>query len=91
VFSAPKTVQATVTLLENLHIILEKTPRDDIRTEVLPMLYNAFESTTIQVQVSTFLFILMCFPFIFALGIGETPGGKSLVISASSVDLFIFK
>ncbi|XP_063910269.1 SCY1-like protein 2 isoform X3 [Zophobas morio] len=50
VFSAPKTVQATVTLLENLHIILEKTPRDDIRTEVLPMLYNAFESTTIQVQ-----------------------------------------
>lgn len=51
VFSAPKTVQATVTLLENLHIILEKTPRDDIRAEVLPMLYNAFESTTIQVQV----------------------------------------
>jgi SCY1-like protein 2 len=81
VFSAPKTVQATVTLLENLHIILEKTPRDDIRTEVLPMLYNAFESTTIQVQVSTFLFILMCFPFIFALGIGKAPGGKSLVIS----------
>ncbi|XP_049819933.1 SCY1-like protein 2 isoform X2 [Aethina tumida] len=50
VFQAPKSVQATVTLLENLHIILEKTPRDDIRTEVLPMLYNAFESTTIQVQ-----------------------------------------
>ncbi|KAJ8924777.1 hypothetical protein NQ315_000930 [Exocentrus adspersus] len=50
VFSAPKSIQATVTLLENLHIILEKTPRDDIRTEVLPMLYNAFESTTIQVQ-----------------------------------------
>ncbi|CAH1102136.1 unnamed protein product [Psylliodes chrysocephalus] len=50
VFSAPKTVQATVTILENLHIILEKTPRDDIQTEILPMLYNAFESTTIQVQ-----------------------------------------
>ncbi|XP_065171886.1 SCY1-like protein 2 isoform X3 [Atheta coriaria] len=50
VFSTPKSVQATVTLLENLHIILEKTPRDDIRTEVLPMLYSAFESTTIQVQ-----------------------------------------
>ncbi|KAF4525794.1 hypothetical protein B566_EDAN002056, partial [Ephemera danica] len=41
---------ATVTLLENLHIVLEKTPRDDIRAEVLPMLYNAFESTTLQVQ-----------------------------------------
>ncbi|KAG5885661.1 hypothetical protein JTB14_037510 [Gonioctena quinquepunctata] len=50
VFSAPKTVQATVTLLENLHIILDKTPREEIRTEVLPMLYKAFESTTIQVQ-----------------------------------------
>ncbi|XP_039287541.1 SCY1-like protein 2 [Nilaparvata lugens] len=50
VFSIPKTIQATVTLLENLHIILEKTPRDDIRSEVLPMLYNGFESTTIQVQ-----------------------------------------
>jgi hypothetical protein len=51
VFSVPKSIQATVTLLESLHVILEKTPRDDIRTEVLPMLYNAFESTTIQVQV----------------------------------------
>ncbi|XP_031356813.1 uncharacterized protein LOC116180819 isoform X1 [Photinus pyralis] len=50
VFSTPKSIQATVTLLENLHVILEKTPRDDIRTEVLPMLYNAFESSTIQVQ-----------------------------------------
>ncbi|KAF6201763.1 hypothetical protein GE061_004158 [Apolygus lucorum] len=50
VFSIPKTIQATVTLLENLHHILEKTPRNEIRSEVLPMLYNSFESTTIQVQ-----------------------------------------
>ncbi|KAJ6640725.1 SCY1-like protein 2 [Pseudolycoriella hygida] len=49
-FSAPKSIQATVTILENLHVILEKTPRDDIRSEVLPLLFNAFESTTIQVQ-----------------------------------------
>ncbi|XP_017768256.1 PREDICTED: SCY1-like protein 2 [Nicrophorus vespilloides] len=54
VFSARKSVQATVTLLEHLHIILEKTPRDDIRTEVLPMLYNAFESP-IQVQSAALL------------------------------------
>lgn len=53
-FSIPKSIQATVTLLENLHVILEKTPREDIRSEVLPMLYNAFESATIQVQVSHF-------------------------------------
>lgn len=52
VFAAPKSIQATVTLLENLHIILEKTPPEDVRTEVLPMLFNAFESSTLQVQVS---------------------------------------
>ncbi|XP_076272847.1 SCY1-like protein bma isoform X2 [Rhynchophorus ferrugineus] len=50
VFQAPKTVQAAVTILENLHIILEKTPREEVQTEVLPMLYNALDGTTIQVQ-----------------------------------------
>ncbi|XP_046394764.1 SCY1-like protein 2 isoform X2 [Ischnura elegans] len=55
VFSTPKTIQATVTLLESLHVILEKTPRDEIRTEVLPMLYNAFESSTLQVQSAALL------------------------------------
>lgn len=57
VFVAPKSIQATVALLENLHIILEKTPRDVIRTEVLPLLFNALESTTIQVQASNFRYI----------------------------------
>lgn len=52
VFSAPKSIQATVTILENLHVILEKTPQDDIRSEILPLLFNAFESSTIQVQVN---------------------------------------
>ena len=50
-FSAPKTVQATVTILENLHVILQKTSREDIRAEILTFLFNSFESTTIQVQV----------------------------------------
>lgn len=52
VFAAPKSIQATVTILENLHVILEKTPQDDIRSEILPLLFNAFESSTIQVQVN---------------------------------------
>lgn len=69
-FVAPKSIQATVTILENLHVILEKTPRDDIRSEVLPLLFNAFESTTIQVQVGVtsytscfirFYFVCFCF------------------------------
>lgn len=59
-FAAPKSIQATVTILENLHVILEKTPRDDIRSEVLPLLFNAFESTTIQVQVSFVSIDLLC-------------------------------
>lgn len=49
-FGAPKSIQATVTILENLHVILEKTPMDDIRAEILPLLFNAFDSMTIQVQ-----------------------------------------
>ncbi|XP_055845977.1 SCY1-like protein 2 isoform X3 [Episyrphus balteatus] len=50
VFASPKSIQATVTLLENLHVILDKTPSDEIKNDVLPLLFNAFESTTIQVQ-----------------------------------------
>ncbi|XP_067120668.1 SCY1-like protein 2 isoform X3 [Centruroides vittatus] len=50
VFGMPKSVQATVTLLENLDIIMSKTPKSDIKAEVLPMLYNAFDSTTPQIQ-----------------------------------------
>lgn len=48
---AHRSIQATVTILENLHIILEKTPREDVRREVLPVLYKAFESNSIQIQV----------------------------------------
>ncbi|CAG7727444.1 unnamed protein product [Allacma fusca] len=50
VFSTPKSIQATVTLLENLHIILDKQANAELKAQVLPMLYNAFDSTTIQVQ-----------------------------------------
>lgn len=32
-------------------MILEKTPHSEIRTEVFPLLFNAFDSATIQVQV----------------------------------------
>lgn len=55
VLTSPKSIQATVTLLENLHVILEKTPREDVRSEILPLLFNSFESNTIQVQVRKLL------------------------------------
>ncbi|XP_067126202.1 SCY1-like protein 2 isoform X1 [Centruroides vittatus] len=52
VFSMPKSVQATVTLLERLDVIMKKTPKSDIKSDVLPMLYNAFDSTTPQIQTA---------------------------------------
>ncbi|XP_070396311.1 SCY1-like protein 2 isoform X4 [Dermacentor albipictus] len=50
VFGMPKSVQATVTLLENLDVLMKKTPKTDIKADVLPMLYNSFDSTTPQIQ-----------------------------------------
>ncbi|XP_022244432.1 SCY1-like protein 2 [Limulus polyphemus] len=50
IFSMPKSVQATVTLLENLDIIMQKTRTSDMKSNVLQMLYNAFDSTTPQIQ-----------------------------------------
>ncbi|XP_076052800.1 SCY1-like protein bma [Oratosquilla oratoria] len=52
VFNIPKTIQASVTLLENIHIILQKTPQEDIATDILPIIYSALESSTGQVQVA---------------------------------------
>lgn len=50
-FSAQRSVQGTVVLLENLHVVFEKTPSDIIKREMLPMLYSSFESPNIQIQV----------------------------------------
>lgn len=41
-----------MTLLENLHIIVEKTPVEDLQAEIFPMLFSSYESTTLQVQVN---------------------------------------
>lgn len=41
-----------MTLLENIHIILEKTPQEDITTDILPIIYSGLESSTVQVQVA---------------------------------------
>ncbi|XP_043286270.1 SCY1-like protein 2 isoform X2 [Venturia canescens] len=48
-FSAPRPIQGTVVLLENLHHILEKTPREIVRDDMLPMLYQSFDSPNIQI------------------------------------------
>lgn len=52
ILGVPKSIQASVTLLENLHIIVEKTPVEDLQAEIFPMLFSSYESTTLQVQVN---------------------------------------
>ncbi|KAK0090246.1 hypothetical protein PV325_001941 [Microctonus aethiopoides] len=54
-FSAQRSVQGTVVLLENLHVVFEKTPSDIIKREMLPMLYSSFESPNIQIQAAAFV------------------------------------
>ncbi|XP_032668175.1 SCY1-like protein 2 isoform X1 [Odontomachus brunneus] len=55
-FTNRKSIQGTVTLLENLHLILKKTPQEYER-EVLSMLYTSFENTNIQVKTAAFVAI----------------------------------
>ncbi|CAG2100886.1 unnamed protein product [Medioppia subpectinata] len=50
IFLMPKSVQATVTLLENIDVLIGKTAQSDLKTDVLPMLYGSFDSTSPQIQ-----------------------------------------
>ena len=54
IFSGPKSVQASVVLLEQLPIILEKSSKQEVETSILPMVYMALESNMSQVQVRRF-------------------------------------
>ena len=66
ILGVPKSIQASVTLLENLHILVDKTPAEDLHAEILPMLFASFESTTLQVQgrFLSFLSFVSCPPFV---------------------------
>ena len=43
--------QATVTLLENIDILVLKTDKADFRADIVPMFCNAFDSPSAQIQV----------------------------------------
>ncbi|XP_041986366.1 SCY1-like protein 2 [Aricia agestis] len=55
--NAPKSVQATVTLLENLHIIIKKCTKEVIHNEILPLLFNAMDSNAHQIQTASLIAI----------------------------------
>ena len=51
VFANPKSIQASVILLEHLAIILDKSTEEDMKSLVLPLLFNSLESKRSQIQV----------------------------------------
>ncbi|CAH0716092.1 unnamed protein product, partial [Brenthis ino] len=57
VMNSPKTMQAAVTLLENLHIVMRKSTRDDVNNELLPLLYTAMDHNNNHIQTSSLIAI----------------------------------
>ncbi|XP_075991085.1 SCY1-like protein bma isoform X2 [Anticarsia gemmatalis] len=48
--NSPKSVQASVTILENLHIILKKCQKSEVNNEIMPILYSALDNNSNQIQ-----------------------------------------
>jgi SCY1-like protein 2 len=46
-----ETFQATVYLLEKLDVLLAKATEDEIKSDILPMIFSSLESNSIQGQV----------------------------------------
>jgi len=46
-------VKATVYLLENLDVISSKLSEEDIKTDILPMIFSTLESNSLTLQVDT--------------------------------------
>ncbi|KAG6452332.1 hypothetical protein O3G_MSEX007551 [Manduca sexta] len=55
--NTPKSVQASVTILENLHIILKKCQKHEINSDVMPLLYNGLDNNTNQIQTASLIAI----------------------------------
>ncbi|CAH0402045.1 unnamed protein product [Chilo suppressalis] len=53
--NSPKSVQASVTILENLHVILRKCHKEDVNNEIMPLLYNALDNNTNQIQTASLI------------------------------------
>ena len=51
-YFCPITFQITLLFLQHMNLLLSKTPQNDIRNHVLPMVYRALESGTPQIQVN---------------------------------------
>ncbi|XP_026314465.1 SCY1-like protein 2 isoform X2 [Hyposmocoma kahamanoa] len=55
--NSPKSIQASVTILENLHIILKKCQKDEINNEIMPLLFAALDNNSNQIQTASLISI----------------------------------
>ncbi|XP_059055324.1 SCY1-like protein 2 [Achroia grisella] len=53
--NSPRSVQASVIILENLHVILRKCLKEELTNEVLPFLYSSLENSANQIQTSSLI------------------------------------
>lgn len=52
----PFSKQILLIFLQKMDLLLTRTPPDEIKNSVLPMVYRALEAPSIQIQVQTDLF-----------------------------------
>ncbi|XP_053624423.1 SCY1-like protein 2 isoform X3 [Plodia interpunctella] len=55
--NSPKSIQASVTILENLHVILKKCQKDEVNNEIMPLLFAALDNNTNQIQTASLIAI----------------------------------
>ncbi|KAJ0183886.1 hypothetical protein K1T71_000309 [Dendrolimus kikuchii] len=53
--NSPKSIQASVTILENLHVILRKCQINEVNNEIMPLLFNALDNNTNQIQTASLI------------------------------------
>ncbi|CAJ0924400.1 unnamed protein product [Ranitomeya imitator] len=55
VFRQQEPIQILLIFLQKMDLLLTKTPSDEIKNSVLPMVYRALEAPSIQIQVVTYM------------------------------------
>ena len=68
-------IQIMLQLMQKMDLLLSKTPPEDVRSDVLPLLYRALESDTQQIQELCLSVIPTCAPLV------DAPTMKNSVLS----------
>ena len=55
ILNIPRSVQASVTILENMDMLVRRSTRDQVINTLLPMVLSSLDSTMPQIQVSKIL------------------------------------